>query len=122
MSVSRGDTYLMPTGDGGFHLFIVCTEPCESGFVVLANLSSWKGDRCDSTVRFAPGVHPFVNVDSYVAYNFSVLERSITIEAGINQGRFLARDPFPESGLSQIEQGFMLSRFTPRKVKKYLAV
>ena len=102
------------------HLFIVCTAPCSAGKVVLANVSSWKDDRCDGTVKLGAGEHPWLNVPSYVAYNFSEVERVITVEAGIRLGRFVQRDNFPEPRLSDIEAGLLQSRFTPRKVKKYV--
>lgn len=110
----------MPVGGNGVHLFVVCTNPCDAGWVVLANISSWKGNRCDPTVRFPPGIHPFITKDSYVVYNFAELERIITISIGVKQGRFTERETFPEPGLSEIEDGLLKSRFTPRKVKKYV--
>ena len=110
----------MPVGGNGNHLFVVCTDPCELGKVVLVNISSWKGERCDPTVRLEIGSHPFITRDSYVVYNFAEIERRITIEAGEAQGRFVRREDFIEPDLSRIVDGLMQSRFTPRKVKKYL--
>lgn len=111
----------MPVGGNGNHLFVVCTNPCAAGKVVLANISSWKGDKCDPTVRFPVGTHPFITKNSYVVFNFAEVERCMTIEAGERQGRFVRREPFPEPDLSQIEAGLLASRFTPKKVKKYIS-
>lgn len=110
----------MPTGGNWNHLFVVCTSPCAANKVVLANISSWKATNCDPTVRLSAGVHPFITRDSYVVYNFSDIERCITIQAGIDQGRFTKREPFPELELTEICDGMTVSRFTPRKVKRYL--
>lgn len=102
------------------HLFVVCTVPCHAGKVVLANITTWKDARCDDTVRITSGAHPFITHDSYVAYNFSEIERAITVEAGIRLGRFIPREKFQEPDLTRISDGLLLSQFTPRKVKKYL--
>lgn len=120
MPIALGDTFLMPVGGSGNHLFVVCTIPCNAGKVVLANVSSWKGDHCDDTVRLAAGSHPFLTLDSYVIYNYAEVERTITIEAGVAQGRFIPRDRFQEPSLSAIIAGLLVSPFTPRKVKRYL--
>lgn len=106
----------MPSGDGK-HLFVVCTSPCSKGKVVIANISTWKGDKCDGTVRLTLGDHPFLDRDSYVAYNFSDIERTITIDAGVRLGRFVQREDFSEPQLSAVEQGLLASRYTPRKIK-----
>jgi hypothetical protein len=103
------------------HLFVVCTDPCEQGKVALANISTWKGDHCDATVKIGGGTHGFITHESYVAYNFSDVERTITIEAGIRLSRFIPKGPFPDPPLSEIVAGFLTSRFTSRKVKNYLA-
>jgi hypothetical protein len=109
----------MPTANG-MHLFVVCTDPCVLGKVALTNISSWKGNHCDPTVKIGAGIHGFVTHDSYVAYNFSEVERTITIESGVKLTRFVQKDPFPDPPLTQIVEGLLLSRFTPRKVKKYV--
>ena len=111
----------MPTGGNGNHLFVVCTAPCANNKVVLANISSWKGDRCDPTVRFDVGIHPFLTKQSYVVYNYAEVERCVTINRGEELGKFVRRTPFPEPYLTQVYDGLMVSRFTPRKVKKYLS-
>lgn len=110
----------MPVGGNGFHLFVVCTEPCANRKVVLVNISSWKGAICDGTVRLQSGVHPFINKDSYAVYQYSEVERCITVEAGEHQGRYVRRESFPEPYLTEVFDGIARSRFTPRKVKKYL--
>ncbi|MDD9739190.1 hypothetical protein PVW47_05265, partial [Marinovum sp. SP66] len=92
------------------HLLIMNPDP-----------SSWKGGNCDPTVRLQSGAHPFISRDSYVVYNFAEVERCITIEAGVTQGRFVRREPFQGPDLSRIINGISKSRFTPKKVKKYLA-
>ena len=102
------------------HLFIVLTDPCERGFVVLANITEWKGDHCDATTRLVIGDHPFLHKDSYVAYHYAQMERAITIEAGVNQSRFVQKEDFTEPKLTEIEDGLINSRYTPRKVKNYL--
>lgn len=102
------------------HLFVVCTDPCERGFVVLANVTEWKGEHCDGTTRLYAGDHPFLNKDSYVAYHFCQIERAITVEAGENQSRFIRRTDFPEPKLTEIIEGLTASRFTSKKVKRYL--
>ena len=95
MPIVRGDTFLMPTPNG-MHLFIVASNPCAQNKVVLVSISSWKGDRCDHTCRFGGGHHPFVNHDSYAVYNFSQTERCVTIQAGLDQGRFVPKEPFAD--------------------------
>lgn len=87
---------------------------------MLVNVSSWKGPQCDPTTRFDAGVHPFIGQESYAIYNYGEVERVVTIVAGLNIGRFLPKEPFPEPALTQIEAGILTSRFTPRKVKKYV--
>jgi hypothetical protein len=89
----------MPTGGNGHHLFVICTAMCANNKFVLANITTWTGEHCDATVRFQNGDHPF-----------------------IDQGRFVQRDNLPEPKLTEVETGLLESRFTPRKVKNYLAL
>lgn len=110
----------MPVGGNGNHLFVVCTDPCDNRKIVIANISSWKGEKCDATVRISQGVHPFITRDSYVVYNFAEIERCITIQTGEDQGRYVRKEVFREPELTQIYEGLLTSRYTPRKVKKYL--
>ena len=119
MPTARGETFLMPTPQG-LHLFVVASAPCALGKVVLVSISSWKGPRCDPTCIISAGHHHFITHDSYAAYNFSDIERCMTIDAGIAQGRFIPKGPLPEPILTSLCEGVLNSRFTPRKVKAYL--
>ena len=112
----------MPTGGNGHHLFVICTNMCANNKFVLANITTWTGNHCDATVRLQNGDHPFVDRDSFVLFQFSMVERQITIQAGLDQGRFVQRENLPEPKLTEIESGLLQSRFTPRKVKNYLSL
>jgi len=68
------------------------------------------------------GDHPFINRNSFVLFQFSMVERRVTIQAGLDQGRFVQREDLPEPNLTDIENGLLRSRYTPRKVKNYLAL
>lgn len=110
----------MPTGGNGLHLFVICTDMCANNKFVLANITTWTGERCDPTVQLNFGDHPFIDRHSYVLYQMALVERRITIEAGVSQGRFAQREDMPAAKVQEIQDGLMASRFTPRKVKNYL--
>lgn len=110
----------MPSGPS-LHLFVVCTEPCPRSRVAIANVTSWVQDGSDSTVQFHGGEHPSIDHHSYVAYRHAKIESTVNLEAGLRNGHLIARPDLAEAHVSRIEAGLLKSKFTPRRVKRYLS-
>ena len=94
---------------------------CENNKFVIANVTTWTGEHCDPTVQFHAGDHPFIDRHCFVLYSQSLVERRMTISAGVDQGRFIAREDMAQAKVDEIERGLLTSRFTPRKVKNYIS-
>lgn len=99
------------------HLFIVCSNPSEAGEVVLATVSSWKNDLCDSTCILETGCHPFVRRKSHILYRKSRIETVDALAKGVASKEIVSLDPADKTLLERITHGVIASEHTPRKVK-----
>lgn len=100
----------MPTGGNGYHLFVIRTDMCANSKFVIANVTTWTGD------------HLFKDRHCFVLFGASLVERRMTISAGVDQGRFPVRENMGEDKVAEIENGLPIARFTPRKVKNDIAM
>lgn len=118
-----GMAFLMPSGTyhnpNQKHLFVVCSDPDKNGHVLLASISSWKNDLCDASCKLANGCHPSVPKDSYVLYRKSRIEAAAVIEKGIKTGTLIQKDDFGADAVGKMVAGFIASKQTPWKIKKY---
>lgn len=121
--VYSGMSFLMPSGTyhdpNQKHLFVVCTNPDDSGNVLLASVSSWKNHLCDPTCRLENGCHPFISKDSYVLYRKGRIEPTSAIEKGLKAGALVQKEDFDGETVNRMLAGFSTSKQTPIKIRKY---
>jgi hypothetical protein len=101
-------------------MFVVCTDIDSEQKVVLASISSWKNDLCDSTCKLDPGCHSFIKRASYVLYRESRIELAATLQAGLEKSLFIPLDDVEEKTLEKIIEGLSVSKFTPWWVKRHM--
>lgn len=123
-SPAKQDTIIIPSGPGNDpsrpHLFVICTDPCGAGNIVLVPVCKWINHLCDSTCKLRPGVHKKVRVESYIMYRKARIETANTISQGVKDGEFVVQQPMNGQTFLQIKNGLCASPQTPRKVKFYL--
>lgn len=119
---------LIPSGPGTkMHLFAILLDPITvDGYgsqpqVLLASVESIKpGIILDDSCLLGPGDHPFIEHDSFVNYRHTRLETARHIEARINDGVFVLKEPCSPELIRRIIQGAMQSRRISREFKKIL--
>lgn len=118
----RCGTLLIPTGPTGDHLFVITTDICVNGRHLLANVSTIHDHRHhDDTCTIAPGEHPFINGDSYVVYRMATIGRAERLTRMVDGWMYKAHDDASDALTQRIFDGFEVSRFTPRRIKDYIA-
>ncbi len=121
--LKRG-TILIPSGTnndlGKKHLFVICSDVCDKGLLVLVPLSSFTNDLCDQTCLLNSGEHPFLVRKSYVLYRKSEIYSASGLVDAVSQGLFSQREDINGQTFLRIKNGFCKSIQTPRKVKIYL--
>lgn len=111
--VSLGDTFLIPSGPSGSHLFVVCTEEMANGDRLLVSISSIRTGRfSDPTCVIVAGEHPFIKHHSYVAYGKVEQRDTAHILRCVECGVFIPRQPCSPELLRRIILGFRSSDFT----------
>jgi hypothetical protein len=123
VALSPGDTVHIPdTGPprerGKPHLFVMLTSPCSKGMALLAPICTIRG-KWDPTCRVAPGAHPFVTEDSYVAYYHLKQFKVAVLEKQIEQKILRTNDPISAALLKRICDGVVKSGHAPPVEKKY---
>lgn len=119
----RCDTVLIPTGPSGDHLFVITTDACPAGKMVLANLSSVKPNRMiDDTCLVAAGEHPFVQHDSFILYRSAQLQSAQRIGNMVDGWVYKNGQPATTELTDRILAGFAVSKFTPRFILAHLRV
>src|SRR5438094_2704490 len=91
-------TLLIPSGPRAqpdqHHLFVIMTEPIAqpdtTRLVALVNITSVKpGLPVDPTCLLAPGDHPFIRQESYVAYRHARIEDCTKLLRGVREGKLI---------------------------------
>ena len=113
-----GDTFLSNV-DGG-HLWVIVTEPDESGEVVCATFTT-RRDRSDTTTLCQADEHPFFRHETIVAHNQSLQYSTAMIEEYFEDGTFVAREPCAPALLPKVRDGIMASEFTPKYIRTAVA-
>lgn len=124
----KGESMLIPSGPGTkMHLFAILLDPItvdsygSQPQVLLASVESIKpGIIVDDSCLLGPGDHPFIEHDSFVNYRHTRLEAAQHIEARINDGVFVLKEPCSPELIRRIIQGAMQSRRISREFKKIL--
>jgi hypothetical protein len=126
---SAGRTVLIPSGprENHKHLFALMldpvvvagygTQPC----VLLACVSSIRdGEPFDEACQLHPGEHPFITHPSFVDYRFTRIEQAAVLDARVQDGSFIEKDPCSSVLLKKIINGALNSRRINREFKKIL--
>lgn len=102
------------------HLFIVCTDPNDDDDVVLVSIASWRNDLCDGTCVLENGCHSFVRHKSYVFFRQARIEKSATLQRGLDQRVLFPDDDVSEEVLKAAAEGLLKSKQTPWQVVRFL--
>lgn len=116
-----GGTLLIPSGPG-YHLFVILNSPADfpsyaSQSCVLVSFSTVRSGPFDTTRIVAPGVHPFVKEQSFVAYRQARMERSADLDSRVDSGLYVARESIAEAIRVDLIAGLYASPLTPRYLK-----
>jgi hypothetical protein len=109
-----GDTFLSNL-DGG-HLWVIVTEPSESGEVVCATFTTRRAHSETTTICQA-GEHPFFRRETVVPHNQSLQYRIVMIEEYFGDGTFVPRTPCSPELLQKVRDGILSSDFTPNYIR-----
>jgi hypothetical protein len=116
-----GQTYLYPLGDASLtgHLWVIATEPDDSGQFATVSLTSLKGAK-DQTVIFRKAEHPFLKWDTCVLYALAEITSTARLESYIDSGRAkMHQDASPEM-LRLVLDGFSASEHTKNRVLNFI--
>ena len=114
---AAGDTFR--SDSPGAHLFIVLTTPrgADNRFVIV-NLTTKKDYRGeDHSCVLVAGEHPFVIHDTIVLYRTANITDEAAFRGLSSQGSILHSEVMSRDLLRKIQDGALVSRFTPNKVK-----
>ncbi len=116
-----GDTFLLPKPNATEHLWVVLTEPTESGEAVCVNITT-QHSFSDQTVILQPGDHPFIKHPSVVHYEDAREMNLQMVYALLKQGsdKFVcvAHDPCSVDLLRCVRDGLLRSKRTPNGLKQ----
>jgi hypothetical protein len=127
LKIYAGKTFHLPTPPSNIpHLFIVVSPPdfivnslnqlVES--VVVVNFTTKKSGK-DDTVVLMPQDHRFIRHETVVSYRDARFVEVSRICDYITQGTSRFDDDCSDDLLEKIQDGLLVSPFTPNKVKKY---
>lgn len=103
------------------HLYVLLTDPFgPAQQVALACVCSAKPN-CDRTCILNVGDHPFIQHESYVAYNLCRLERADAVVRNINRGIFFDKGLLDEPVFNRILAGVNTSKAIKPFVIEFLA-
>lgn len=123
MSVTKNGTFLIISGPAHDrdrkHLFVVCTNPCEEGNVLLVPICSCNGRTDDVTCLLEAHEHPFLRHRSFASYQHAQIREVHKIQTGIERGIIAPRQAMNgQSGL-KVRNGVARSENTAERVKRY---
>lgn len=111
-----GDTFLIEDEDGPeCHLWIVITPPNE-GEVVIVSVTT-KRKKSEILVVLNKGDHPFIEHESVIAYRYSKVVTTESVEAAIRNGTARQREAASPNLLKRAQEGLLESDFTPNGIK-----
>jgi len=85
---------------------------------VLVSFSTIRTGPYDATRIVQAGVHPFVQVASFVAYRQARMESSVKLSERVGMGMYIPREPVTEEMRKDLIVGLYVSPLTPRYLKK----
>jgi hypothetical protein len=102
------------------HLFIVLTNPCPSGMVLLVPVCG-AGPRSDTTCLLGVGDHPFLTKKSFVAYHLLKTYAAVTLVEQARKKIIQGREMLDERIFALVCRGVETSRSSPPIYKRYFA-
>lgn len=120
---AKGDALMMPSGPVD-HLYVILTDAfIGSGYQthLLANFSSIKASiYYDPACVVSPGEHPFLTLDSYVAYEYARIEMVSDLARRVDSGTYqLHPDSISSRLLDKMRNGVLVSRHISRGCRGY---
>jgi hypothetical protein len=121
-AVEKRATLLIPSGPSQ-HLFVVVTNPCGDGQVLMVSISSVKPEQFhDPTCEIAGGAHPAIPKDSFVSYRHALAMPEVKIQKFVDSWYYHPKEPIADNSLfGRICAGIDESDFTPLRMVKYYA-
>lgn len=114
-----GDTFMIEDEDGeDEHLHVLLTSPSLAGEVVTASISTrqrWS----ETLICIQPGEHPFISVESIVAYRFAAIRTCTAIETAVKNRTARPREKASPELLRRMQAALLDSDFTPPGVRAY---
>ncbi|MDE3022762.1 MAG: hypothetical protein KGI54_13045 [Pseudomonadota bacterium] len=121
------DTLLVPSGNDGFHLFIILNDPisidCYPGLsCILVCVCSIPGNGVfyDNTCTLEAGSHSFIKHRSYIAYRHTRIETDRALQARVADGVFKLRASCADPPFSEIKDGLNTTSHTKNAFKNLL--
>lgn len=116
----KGGTLLIPTGNSGYHLFVILTDRCAAGQHLLANFTSVPDTGAyDQTCLINPGEHPFVKHPSYVMYRLAEVQLAVRLTKMVNSMFYRVGDDADAALVAKMRAGIPVSLFTRQFVIQY---
>lgn len=124
--LSQGATFLVPIPGVPKHLCVILIGPfvppgCGIEYVIYVNITSVKGAGVgDQTCVLNDGDHDFIDHSSLVNYptaQFLPLSRCLI---DFESGRYVQKEQMRPEVVKKILDGLLLSKHTPRKIKRIL--
>lgn len=128
-SCHKGNTLLVPSGpqEGQRHLFALMLDPVvvdgygTKPYVLLACVTSVKNSLPgDDSCLLSEGDHPFIEHDSFVDYRFTRMEQVDHVQARVQEGVFIEKEPCSPELIKRILQGALKSRRIRRDYKQII--
>lgn len=113
------ETFLIPSGNKN-HLFVVLTEACPEGNVLLVSFSTIREERFyDSTCIVTPGEHPFIKKPSFIEYRKARIEKASHVVKCREATYWFPHEPVSNELFTRICMGILDSPHTPKRIKDY---
>jgi hypothetical protein len=117
--VKKSQTLLIPSGSKS-HLFVVLTEACPEGNILLVSFSTIREERFyDDTCTVESDEHSFIKKPSYIEYRKARIEKESHINKCKESTYWFPHEPVSDKLFKRICKGILDSPHTPKRIKDY---
>lgn len=102
------------------HLHVICTDPDETGHVVLVPICSVPKGPHDTTCILQHYEHRFLKKPSFIQYAHADLHKVEALASGIQKKIIDQDDDLNGQSFLRVVAGICRSSLTPRKIKRHL--
>ena len=120
-----GQTFLVPSGPTGLHLFVLVLGPVvlpdygSSPQVAMVSATTIRsGVPHDNACELQPGEHPFIQHRSFIAYRYLRIDSGAHVADMVDKAVWWPREPCSQELLQRIIDGVCQSRLAPREFKQ----